>query len=231
MQDLVAAPELLALPFFAGLVEADLEPLLDRHRLVSIPAGQTLVMEADWGESLMVLMRGLAKVRSFSADGEEIVLSLIGRGDVLGEMALLDGQPRSADVVTLSEVRLLKLNGQVFMRQVQQSNHLALQMARLQAKRLRELNRRFSLQRSDATTRLLDALAYLACKSSGSDDPLATSLPLPQGEIAILAGLARETSSRAMSKLRQRGLVAQGDDGALQLTTLDPLRKRGLVQA
>jgi len=230
MLELVSPSEILGFSFFSALTETDLEPLLDRHRLASIPAGQTLVMEADWGESLMVLIDGLAKVRSFSADGEEIVLSLVGRGDVLGDIALLDGQPRSADVVTLSSVKLLKLNGQAFLRQLQQSNCLALQMARLQAKRLRELNRRFSLQRSDATTRLLDALAYLACKSSGSDDPLAASLPLPQGEIAILAGLARETSSRTMSKLRQRGLV-KDEDGSLRLTSLDPLRKRGLVHA
>jgi hypothetical protein len=53
---------------------------------------------------------------------------------------------------------------------------------------------------------------------------------LPQGEIAILAGLARETSSRTMSKLRQRGLV-KDEDGSLRLTSLDPLRKRGLVHA
>jgi CRP-like cAMP-binding protein len=101
-------------------------------------------------------------------------------------------------------------------------------VARLQAFRLRDLNRRFSLQRSDATTRVLESLAYLACKSSGTDDPLAASVPLPQGEIAILAGLARETSSRTMSKLRQRGIV-RDEGGSLRLTSLDPLRKRGLL--
>ena len=57
-------------------------------------------MEADWGESLMVVISGLAKVRSFNTDGEESVLSLIGAGELLGELSVLDGDARSADVVT-----------------------------------------------------------------------------------------------------------------------------------
>jgi len=75
---------------------------------------------------------------------------------------------------------------------------------------------------------LLDALAYLARKSSAADDPLALMPPLAQGEIAILAGLARETASRTMSKLRSRGIVLD-EGGCLRLASLDPLRKRGLV--
>ena len=105
---------------------------------------------------------------------------------------------------------------------------LALGIARLEASRLRDLNRRFGVQKSDATTRLLDALAYLARKSSAEDDPLALMPPLSQGEIAILAGLARETASRTMSKLRSRGVVSE-ENGCLQLTSLEPLQKRGLI--
>ena len=228
MAEAFAPSDLRAIAFFGELSDDDLATLLDRHRLAEVMPGQTLVMEADWGENLMVVISGLAKVRSFNADGEESVLSLVGAGDLLGELSVLDGDARSADVVTLSPVRLLKLQGRGFQSVLARNLNLALGLARLEASRLRDLNRRFGIQQSDATTRLLDALAYLARKSSAADDPLALMPPLAQGEIAILAGLARETASRTMSKLRSRGIVLD-EGGCLRLASLDPLRKRGLV--
>jgi CRP-like cAMP-binding protein len=228
MPEAFSPDALRAIPFFADLTEQDLETLLDRHRLAEVVPGQTLVMEADWGENLMVVISGLAKVRSFNADGEESVLSLVGGGELLGEISVLDGDARSAYVVTLSTVRLLKLQGRGFQAVLAKNVNLALGIARLEAARLRDLNRRFGIQKSDATTRLLDALAYLARKSSGVDDPLALMPPLSQGEIAILAGLARETASRTMSKLKTKGVVLE-EEGCLRLSSLDPLRKRGLV--
>jgi CRP-like cAMP-binding protein len=105
---------------------------------------------------------------------------------------------------------------------------LALALARLEAARLRDLNQRFAIQSSDATTRLLDALAYLARKSSGSNDPLAPIPALAQREIGLLAGLARETASRTLSKLRSRGTVEECN-GCLRITDLQPLIKRGLI--
>ena len=223
-----SAQQLQAIPFFSSISEYDAAVLLDRHLLVDVLPKQTLVMEADWGENLMVVISGLAKVRSYNADGEESVLSLIGAGELLGELSVLDGDTRSADVVTLSPVKLLKLQGNAFKRVLQDNISLALGIARLEASRLRDLNRRFGLQKSDATTRLLDTLAYIASKNGAEDNPLALMPPLSQGEIAILAGLARETASRTMSKLRSRGVVSE-ENGCMRLTSLQPLRKRGLI--
>lgn len=228
MPTVFSVQELQAIPFFSSINENDAAVLLDRHLLVDVLAKQTLVMEADWGESLMVVISGLAKVRSYNTDGEESVLSLIGAGELLGELSVLDGDARSADVVTLSPVKLLKLQGNTFKRVLQDNISLALGIARLEASRLRDLNRRFGLQKSDATTRLLDTLAYIASKNGAEDNPLALMPPLSQGEIAILAGLARETASRTMSKLRSRGVVSE-ENGCMRLTSLQPLRKRGLI--
>ena len=228
MPTVFSVQELQAIPFFSSINENDAAVLLDRHLLVDVLAKQTLVMEADWGESLMVVISGLAKVRSYNTDGEESVLSLIGAGELLGELSVLDGDARSADVVTLSPVKLLKLQGNTFKRVLQDNISLALGIARLEASRLRDLNRRFGLQKSDATTRLLDTLAYIASKNGAEDNPLALMPPLSQGEIAIVAGWARETASRTMSKLRSRGVVSE-ENGCMRLTSLQPLRKRGLI--
>jgi CRP-like cAMP-binding protein len=144
-------------------------------------------------------------------------------------MAALDGATRSADVVALTPLRLVKLRAAPFAALLKQNATFAVALARLEASRLRDLNQRFALQSGDATTRLLDALAYLARKSSAEADPSAVIPLLAQKEIALLAGLARETASRTLSKLRMRGTVTAAENGALQLADLQPLVKRGLL--
>ena len=96
-------------------------------------------------------------------------------------------------------------------------------LARLETSGLRYLNQRFALQTADATTRLLDALAYLARKIGPLAKPTAVIPPLAQKEIALIAGLARETASRALSKLWTRATVTITAEGALQLADLQPL--------
>ena len=213
---------------FADLEADQLDLILDRHREIGHDADQVIVMEEDWGESVFLLRSGLAKVRTTTADGDEVVMSLLGQGDVFGEMAVLDGEARSADVVALTPLQQIKLRVAPFATLLDQRAGFALALARLEASRLRELNRRFALQTADATTRLLDALAYLARKSSAAADPQALIPALAQRELALVAGLARETASRTLSKLRARGTVVD-EEGGLRLMDLQPLSKRGLL--
>ncbi len=216
------------MPLFSDLNEDQRILLLDRHRETSHQFDQVIVMEQDWGESLFLIRDGVAKVRTYTADGDEVIMSLLGPGDVFGEMAALDGASRSADVVALTPLHLIKLRLAPFASLLERQASFALALARLEASRLRDLNQRFALQSADATTRLLDALAYLARKSSYEQDPQAEIPPLAQKEIALLAGLARETASRALSKLRSRGTVVEAQ-GQLRLADLQPLIKRGLL--
>ena len=225
---MLSRDDLQAIALFEDLGEAQLDQILDRHRESAHQADQVIVMEQDWGESLFLLCDGLAKVRTYTADGDEVVMSLLGAGEVFGEMAALDGEARSADVVALTPLRLVKLRVPPFAALLEKEASFALALARLEAARLRDLNRRFALQTADATTRLLDALAYLARKSSAKNDPQSLIPPLAQLEIALIAGLARETASRTLSKLRTRGTVGE-ENGRLRLADLKPLEKRGLL--
>ena len=225
---MISRDDLRAIALFESLEDDLLDKLLDRQREVVHEADQVIVMEQDWGESLFLLCDGLAKVRTFTTDGDEVVMSLLGAGDVFGEMAVFDGDSRSADVVALTNLRLVKLRIPPFAALLNQQAGFALALAQLEARRLRDLNRRFALQTADATTRLLGALSYLARKSSADDDLQAQIPPLAQLEIALIAGLARETASRTLSKLRQRGTVIE-EEGRLSLADLKPLEKRGLM--
>lgn len=226
--DAFTAEALQALPLFASLTTGQCEQLLDRHLESRHGSDQVLVMEQDWGGSLFLITAGMAKVRTHTTDGDEVVLAVLGPGCLFGEMASLADTARSADVVALTPVAVVKLREEPFETLLQQQAGFALALARMEASRLRDLNQRFAIQDSDATTRLLNALAYLAQRSSSAADPQATVPALAQRELGLLAGLARETASRTLTKLRGRGTVEEVA-GGLRIADLQPLIKRGLV--
>lgn len=226
----LAPAELARVPLFADLDPDQHQRLLEQHRTVTFAGDQPLVLEEDEGQALFLLRQGLLKVRCFDFEGEETVLALLGPGDVCGEMAVLNALGRrSADVVCLTPCQLVILRSGPFVALLRTEPRLALALARLQASRLRALNRRFGLRGADATTRLLATLADLALHASVDGQVTDPIPPLPQREIALITGLARETASRTLSRLRQRGTVIATADGGLQFQDLEPLRRRGLL--
>jgi CRP-like cAMP-binding protein len=222
--------DLAAVPLFADLTPEQCTRLLEGQRTVTFPATQTLVLEQDDSQGLFLLRSGLVKVRTITHEGEESALAVLGPGDVCGEMAVLaPGGQRTADVVALVSCTAVILRAAPFTGLLHGEPALALALARLQARRLQALNRRFALGTADATTRLLAALQELAERSAPGAGPCAAIPPLPQRELAVLAGLARETASRGLSKLRQRGTVRDTADGGLQLADPGALERRGLL--
>lgn len=216
------------IPLFSTLSPAQCEVLLERHLQSKHAPDQTFVLEQDWGESLFVLCSGMAKVRTYTSDGDEIVMSVLGPGDVFGEMAALEGGHRSADVVSLTPVVVVKLRANPFEALISKEPSFAMSFAKLMAQRLRDLNLRFAIQSSDATTRLLNSLAYLAVRST-KDKQVTSAIPLlAQRELGLLAGLSRETTSRTLSKLKSKGTIVEENDSLL-IKDLNALIKRGLL--
>jgi CRP/FNR family cyclic AMP-dependent transcriptional regulator len=220
--------ELRAVPLFAQLTEAQAERLLVGQIRVELAAEQVLLLEQDEGEGLVVVIDGLAKVRTFSADGEEAVMAVLGPGDLIGEMAVLSSGVRTADVVALTRLTAVKLRAAGYRELLFNDAGLALALARMLAQRLTALNRRFLLRGADATTRLLATLLKLALTCSRGQDPQALIPPLAQRELAAIAGLSRETTSRTFAQLRDRGIVI-GDPQGMRIADLQALKKRGLL--
>lgn len=221
--------DLRRLSLFRAISEETNQSLLSHHLIAHCNADQLLVMEQDWGESVYLVLQGLAKVRVYNGDGQEVVLSVLGAGDLFGEISVLDEQVRSADVVALTPVELAKLRGTAFRQGVKRDSELALAVIRLETARLRDLSRRFAVQSSDATTRILALLAYLSRKVSGEDDPLQEVPPLSQGQLGVLSGLSRETTSRTLNRLRQQGTLEVTPGGGLRLVDRRPLQRRALL--
>ncbi len=221
--------ELQSIPLFKSLSDREADCLTNRVYRSVHDKDQLLAMEQDWGDCIYLIMSGYAKVRSYSEQGDERVFCLLGAGDLFGEMSFLDGHARSADVVGLTEITLVKFPGQMLMNMINSNPELALEIARLEAGRLRDLNRRFSLRTEDALTRLLEAIAYIANKAGDQMEGECTSLPgIAQQEIGLLAGLSPETTSRVFKKLRERGVIGK-HQGNISILNSGPLTKRGLL--
>jgi CRP-like cAMP-binding protein len=222
--------ELSQVPLFAGLESEQRELLLEHHRLLGLDKDQHVILEKEESQGLFVLRTGLLKVRCMGLNGEESVLALLGPGEVCGEMACLNPMGlRSADVITLTPCSLLLLRATPFSSLLRGDPRLALALAQLQAQRLCDLHRRFRLLSADAPTRMLATLADLARKTAPGATATTAIPPLPHRELASLSGLARETVSRILSHLRKSGVLMETSDGGLQLTDLQPLRRRGLL--
>ena len=219
----LTSADLKSASLFSCLDIEQLEQLLSGHREIVLEVGQIVLSEQDWDDSIYFLRSGLAKVRTYSADGDEVIMCLLGPGDVFGEMAVVERAFRSADVVSLTPLHLVKLRSLPFKELLRLEAEFALALARLESSRLRDLNMRFVLQTADATTRLLDALSYLARKTNQYADPNATIPPLAQKEIALIAGLSRETTS----SLRQTACSVNSScdrGGGFKIADLQPLK-------
>ena len=228
MPPLLTAADLRGLPLFAQLTDAQADRLLTGQIGLDVAAEQVLLLHQDEGEGLVVIQTGLAKVRAYTADGEEAVMAVLGPGDLMGDMAVLTAGVRNADVVALTRLKVVKLRAGAYRELLLTDGAISLALARVLAGRLSALNRRFLLRGGDATTRLLGVLLDLAHTCSRGRDPLALIPPLPQRELAVMAGLSRETTSRTFAQLRQRGMVI-GDPQGMRIVDLQGLRKRGLL--
>jgi CRP/FNR family cyclic AMP-dependent transcriptional regulator len=205
------------------------EKLLQGHREIQIPSAHQLILQADWGEEAYVLVSGILKARCLSAQGDEIVISLMGAGAIVGEVALLAPNPiRTVDVVAVTPARLLKLR-QHAMREAMENNlTFTRSIAFLQAQRLTALGDRLMLMNADAMTRLLATLLDLARLNGDKDDPLQPIPLIPQHEMALMAGLSRGTTSTLINKLISNGTL-QRHDNSMQFVSLVPLQRRSLL--
>lgn len=225
----VSTTDLARSPLFATLDEQHLVELLKEHRLVRLQPNQTFVFDQEEAEGLMQMRSGMAKVRCFSRDGEEVVLSLLGAGDVFGELAMLCGGRRTADVVSLTDCEVLKLSRSSIHRLLHREPLLGIALATVLSRRQLQLGHRYALRWADATTRLLATLLDLALHTDVDAPPTAVIPPLTVGELANLSGMARETASRTLSKLRQRGTVEAVEGGGLKIADLESLQRRDLL--
>lgn len=207
IQDAVAA-----VPFLSELPATALTPVLAHAAVRHHPANQTILLENDWGSSVYFVLSGWLKIRTYNADGREITLNIVGRGEIVGEMAALETAPRSTDVLSLTPATIVNIPAEDFVRLLKTEPLAGMRLAQLMARRLRQVNRRLRLRESNSASRVADTLLFLI-EGQGTTVSTGIEIPnLPHRELSSMSGLARETVTRVLAKMEMAGLIDRSND-------------------
>jgi len=166
---------------------------LARHR-----AQATIFQQGDPGSSLMAVISGRVKICTYSVDGRELVLNIIDRGGLFGEIAVLDGQPRTGTAVAIEDTELLVLERTRLMPFLAANPEIATRLIEILCQRLRQTSEALEdTVLRDAPSRVARGLLRLA-KTFGKQEPagLRLDIKLSQQQIGNLIGISRESINR-----------------------------------
>lgn len=191
---------------FASVPQRELQALAGQMWERSFEKGYTVVREGRAGSGYMYVIReGQVSVSKLSKDGREMILDFLGAGDFFGEMALLDGEPRSASVRTLRPTSMFVLSEAVFLQALRASPELALALIRELSRRLREVDEQvgglYFQGVGERTRRALWRVAQELAPSEG----FRITPELTHQQIADMVGIHRETATRALKELVNEG--------------------------
>ncbi|MFE4171564.1 Crp/Fnr family transcriptional regulator [Streptomyces sp. NPDC056909] len=179
--------------------------------LVVYPAGRTLMREGDEDRHVLILLDGCAKVVGVSPGGRESLLAIRVAGDLVGELAALDGKPRSATVTAVLATTARRLSGDEFLALLGRHPGDWLTVSRYVTAKLRDANRSRVHSGSPVVARTARVLIELAEKF-GRPVPggVLVDMPLPQSALAGLVGASEPALHRALTGLRRGGAVDTG---------------------
>jgi CRP-like cAMP-binding protein len=203
-----ASLEDLAFPLFGALTADDLvalKPLLHRRQF---KAGSVVFQRGDPTEDVYLIVSGQLRISVGSADGREVAFRIVGPGEMVGELGVLDGSHRSADLTALRDSVLLGLGRHTLQNLLAVRPAMASGIIRFLCQRLRETSEQLeglALQRVEVRlARLLLRLAHAAAPVRGEVE---LTLDMSQAETAALIGASRPKVNLAFAELEARGAI------------------------
>lgn len=191
----------------------ELERLAASARIARHPRGATVFHKGDAGNSMMAVLRGRVKICTHSNDGKELVLNILGQGGLFGEIAVLDGRPRTADAVTLEETDLLVLERNQLLPFLTTNPEIAGRLLAVLCQKLRQTSEHLedALLR-EAPSRLARGLLRLA-ETFGQQRPngVRLDIKLSQQQIGSLIGVSRESANKHLGEWTRSGHLAMED--------------------
>ncbi|HEX6977663.1 MAG TPA: Crp/Fnr family transcriptional regulator [Alphaproteobacteria bacterium] len=209
-----------------GLPAADLERLLTYARTKRYRQNETIFLKDAPGSSMMAVTSGYVRITAPSPDGKDVTLNVIGPGEVFGEIALIDGKPRTADAVALTDCQLLVLERRDFIPFLRERPDICIRLLTIVCERLRRTSAQVEdVLFLDIGGRLARTLLYLASiHGQRASDGVRIGIRLSQREIASMAGSSRETVNRQLQAWQREGLL-RIDDAAIVLRDEKALRR------
>lgn len=200
---------LLASPFFQHMNAAELDEIIGFATERRVPKGTVIFTKGDGGTSMMAVLAGRVRVSSFSADGREVTLNVIGSGEIFGEIALLDGKPRSADATALEDSALMVVERKNFLPFLLRNPQLMERMLVVLCERLRRTSMALEeLALFDLPVRLARLLTKLS-RDYGRPVPdgMRIDMKLSQRDLATLVASSRETVNKQLRGWREQGVL------------------------
>jgi CRP/FNR family cyclic AMP-dependent transcriptional regulator len=196
---------LRAVPLFERLEEHDLQQIAAAAVVRSFPKNSIVITEGDDSSSLYLLLSGEVKVYVSDEDGNSNIINRLGAGDYFGELSLIDAEPRSASVATLTACKMSIISRAVLFDNLESNPRIAIALLQGMVQRLRTTtDHAKSLALMDVYGRIAHVLLTEAVKEDGR---LITP-PLTQQDIADRVGSSREMVSRILKDLRAGNYIA-----------------------
>jgi CRP-like cAMP-binding protein len=197
------------IPLFSELSDKDLERIIHLASKQKYHKDNIILIEEEIGSTMFIILWGRVKISRISDDGREVILSILSDGDFFGEMSLLDGHTRSANVTAIEEAELLVIRREEFLQMLRDFPQIAINLLKELAQRIRKSDEHIkSLSLQDATGRVATTLLRIA-EDSGvfrRGQVEIAELPLQQ-DLANMAGTSRETISRVIKSLTEDGYL------------------------
>jgi CRP/FNR family transcriptional regulator, cyclic AMP receptor protein len=224
-------PNALAdLPLFENLTCAQMEFVNGLVRKRQFPAGASVISAETPGELVFVILSGTVKIKAEQADGREVIIAILGPGEVVGELSLIDSSDRSADVVTQEECTVLWMDRRVFDALLESVPQLSLNLLRILSRRVRMATEQVrALCTLDVYGKVARQLLVFA-DQYGVPTPTGVQIPLriTQTDLAGMVGASRERVNQAVVNLRDRNLITV--DTSYRTTVREVARLRAVVE-
>jgi len=209
-------------PMFSDLEPAALDQLCRYAKHSTLKRGATIVSRGDPGNSLIAVVSGTAKVSVSSADGRSAILNLIGPGEIFGEVAVLDGLARTADVTANTNCEIFIIDRRDFLPFVRSQPALAMKLIELLCTRLRRTSDQVEeVILQNLPGRLASALLRLTEKHKLA--PGGRTIAITQQEISEMVGMTRESINKQLRSWAARNWVRL-EHGAIVVLDAEPLR-------
>ena len=202
---------LSSIPLFLDLDDVELANVEEHCTPRKYPKNSMVILEEEFGDIIFIILKGTVKITRVNDEGKEVILALLGAGEIFGEMAILDGEARSANALAQEDCELLAIQKSEFLNLLRRNFKISFALMCELAKRLRKSDQQIeALSLSDAEHRIGVSVLNLAEDMGVIRKGQVTIDKLPfQQDIANMSGTSRETVSRVLKLFEDRHMITK----------------------
>ena len=200
-----------SIPLFLDLDDVELANVEEHCTPRKYPKNSMVILEEEFGDIIFIILKGTVKITRVNDEGKEVILALLGAGEIFGEMAILDGEARSANALAQEDCELLAIQKSEFLNLLRRNFKISFALMCELAKRLRKSDQQIeALSLSDAEHRIGVSVLNLAEDMGVIRKGQVTIDKLPfQQDIANMSGTSRETVSRVLKLFEDRHMITK----------------------